>query len=103
MNKNYHKSYLRTAYLKCEAERGMFPVEKSLTFRDYEGDIINGFFYNGNITNENLLKVLVHREEKDLVHIILPQTPLGARDKDRVFQIVKRNQILYEEEMKSPN
>ncbi|MBI2043197.1 hypothetical protein HYT25_02300 [Candidatus Pacearchaeota archaeon] len=82
---------LTEVYLKCDLGKGMFSNERSFSFENYRGEIIEGF-YPLPLINQDRIKVSLLKEEDNLVYICLHQPPVI--EKGGEIQIVKREQII---------
>jgi len=83
---------MNKAYLKVNDKGiGMFPHERILVARDYNGNQISGFFDKTNI-RDNGLEVRVISQEKDGAVILTPQLFLEKNS----FICVKKSTLSYE-------
>ena len=87
------------AYLRCSGGEGPFD-EMVLDFRNYEGNVVTGFFNKGKVLGGSLLEVEVIEEEGDKVSIALPYYHCHIFSGGK-RHVVNRSNIVYGNELKN--
>ena len=97
-------NFPQKAYLECEDLRQGPCSERILRFKTLEGDTINGFFDCSNIQKWLGLKVTALDQIISSVQVAIPQNNVyGSAIRADARYYVKREQIIYESDMKYIN